>query len=135
MDTTNLSEAEELLLQMVPEDGTAIGNKALQLQFEITVGMQDEPIDTGQFETLKQSLLDKGFVVKGKGRGGSIRRAVSGKADFDLESQVVQPELPTQPTAKKKQGKALNKTRRQASPPSSAIAIPTSAGTIPRSGW
>ncbi len=41
--------------------------------------------------------------MKGKGRGGSIRRAESGKADFDLESQVVQPELPTQPAAKKKQ--------------------------------
>ena len=88
---------------MVPEDGTAIGNKALHQQFQIAAGMQDEPIDAGQFETLKQSLLDKGFLVKGKGRGGSIRRAESGKADFDLESQVVQPELPTQPAAKKKQ--------------------------------
>lgn len=67
MDTTNLSEAEKLLLRMVPEDGAAIDNKALHLQFQRAVGMQDEPIHAGQFESLKQSLLDKGLLVKGKG--------------------------------------------------------------------
>ena len=34
MDITELSDAEQLLLKMVPEDDMAIGNKALQEQFE-----------------------------------------------------------------------------------------------------
>lgn len=57
-----------LLLKMVPEDGKVIGNKALQEQFEIAVIIHDKPVDIGQFDALRQSLLDKDFLVKGKGR-------------------------------------------------------------------
>ena len=53
---------------MVPEDGKVIGNKALQEQFEIAVIIHDKPVDIGQFDALRQSLLDKDFLVKGKGR-------------------------------------------------------------------
>lgn len=102
MDTTELSDAEQLLLLMVPEDGKAIGNKALQKQFGIAAILQDTPVDVDQFDFLKQALLDKGLLVKGRERGGSVKRAEPDKGDFDLESEVVQAELTEQPQPKKK---------------------------------
>lgn len=67
MDTPELSDAERLLLRMVPEDGTAISNKALKEQFGIAALVHDKQVAVDQFEILRQSLLDKGMLVKGKG--------------------------------------------------------------------
>ena len=53
MDITELSDAEQLLLKMVPEDDMAIGNKALQEQFEIAVIIYEKPVDIDQFDALK----------------------------------------------------------------------------------
>ena len=105
MDTKTLTDAERLLLEQVPVDGTTIGNKALHLQFQIAAAMQDTPVDAAQFENLKQSLLSKGLLVKGKGRGGSVKRAESDAGEYGLASQSAPMEPPAQQSPKARKSK------------------------------
>ena len=91
----------ELLLTLLPEDGTAVGNGSLLEQLKKSARKAGISCREPLFEDARESLVAAGLVLKGKGRGGSTRRAL-GVADaaepripgFALESQVVPAELP-----------------------------------------
>ena len=57
---------EDRLLSSIPEDGTPIGNEQLSEE----LGWDEE-----KYRRVRQRLLDKGAIVKSRGRGGSVKRA------------------------------------------------------------
>lgn len=61
----HLSDREKNLFQEVPENGDAIGNKALRKK----LGWADE-----DYWLVRNELVDKGYVMSGRGRGGSVFR-------------------------------------------------------------
>jgi adenine-specific DNA-methyltransferase len=74
-----LAELEAKLLALLPADGSTIGNGTAAK--EMAVG---EAI----YEHVKASLLAKGVIAKGQGRGGSIRLAGSAKSELFDEKEV-----------------------------------------------
>ncbi|MBW0434909.1 hypothetical protein HGB47_14920 [Leptospira yasudae] len=58
----------QIFLDSIPENGDPIGNKSL-LSF---LGWDEE-----KFWRIRQSLLDEGKIIKGKGKGGSVYKVVS----------------------------------------------------------
>lgn len=92
----------ELLLSLVPEDGAPIGNGALKESFQQAARAAGLIASDAQFEELKSGLLTVGALVKGKGRGGSVRRLLADElGGFDLEAQ----EAPEAVAARPKPGK------------------------------
>jgi len=59
-----LSGAAKKLLNLVPLDGTFIGNKKLQRRSKLGKG----------YWKVQKELVGKGVLTRGKGRGGSVAR-------------------------------------------------------------
>ncbi len=60
------------ILSRVPGDGTPIGNLALSKAVAEHFGAE---FDMATFEAARQALVAEGALLKGSGRGGSLRRA------------------------------------------------------------
>lgn len=65
-----LSPAAKVLLRLVPADGGFIGNTSLQRKSKLGK----------RYWTVRQELLDGGFLSRGKGRGGSVATAATAAA-------------------------------------------------------
>lgn len=108
---------EQIFIEQLPLDGGFVSNGQL-LQRVIQAGAQASyAITEGEFAELREALLAKGLIVKGKGRGGSTGRAAlaaPGAERFELgggpESAVEEPA----PASAKKPAKP------RSSPPRSA---------------
>lgn len=59
---------EQALLSCLPQDGTAKGNQAVRLELEW---------DEDRYFSTRNHLEDGGHVVRGRGRGGSVRRILT----------------------------------------------------------
>jgi type I restriction enzyme M protein len=66
----NLSGAAKKLLQLVPPDGEFIGNTSLQRRSKLGK----------RYWKLRSELVDAGFLVRGKGHGGSVKIAGGAEA-------------------------------------------------------
>jgi adenine-specific DNA-methyltransferase len=84
-DAKNTPEA--LLLSLVPSDGAAIGNQALRDQFLA----QGSGLTEADFERLRDALIAQGVLVRGKGRGGSVRRAAADGTPADDDGFTLTP--------------------------------------------
>lgn len=73
---------EEHLLNLVPEDGTAIGNAALKRKFDDLRGSESSP---DEYAALRDRVIERGWLVKGAGGGGSVRRVSSSIAAASLD--------------------------------------------------
>lgn len=60
---TELSESAKKILEVLPKDGSMVGNISLRNQLRL---------DTSEFSKAKQELQQRGIVVTGRGKGGSI---------------------------------------------------------------
>ncbi len=78
----------ETLLAIVPADGSAIGNQSLFQKLSEAAHAEGHRVSDADFEQLKEELIATGLLVKGKGRGGSVRRANPESAAFGLAEQV-----------------------------------------------
>lgn len=67
MPEQDLSEEETVLYQLVPSDGSTIGNYRAQ-------SLSGWPRET--YWRARDALVDKGLVTRGRGRGGTLRRIV-----------------------------------------------------------
>ena len=100
-------QLEHLILTLVPEDGSSIGNGALlALLRERMPGLTDE-----DYATAREGLVDEGALAKGKGRGGSVYRPEV--ADLELTQQEIQP---AKKKAAKKSTKKKKTTRKSGEP-------------------
>ena len=84
-DAKNTPEA--LLLSLVPSDGAAIGNQALRDQFLA----QASGLTEADFDRLRDALIAQGVLVRGKGRGGSVRRAAADGTPADDDGFTLTP--------------------------------------------
>lgn len=78
----------EILYSILPEDGSAIGNiSALAL-----VRTQIPDVDDDQYAAARDTLIASGRGVKGRGRGGSISRAIAedheGEDPTDIDAET-----------------------------------------------
>jgi hypothetical protein len=65
-------DLRELILQLVPDDGSSIGNQALITELREIL----PEIDDAEYHNAKDTLVAQGILTKGRGRGGSVKRAV-----------------------------------------------------------
>jgi len=65
----------EVLLAMVPLDGTTIGNTALKRALETKLtSVEGQAFSEDAYWQAHTALVTQGLLVKGQGRGGSVRR-------------------------------------------------------------
>jgi adenine-specific DNA-methyltransferase len=141
------------MLSIVPSDGSTIGNTALRREIEKRLQSEGLAMGDDDYWQAHSALVADGALVKGQGRGGSVRRAQAGgnvessasggladdAGGFALQVQQT-PELRSTPTPPKAPAAATRPTapvtcnaakRRRSSP----TATRTSARTTPRSAW
>lgn len=68
--TAHLDRLATRLLQLLPSDGSSLGNATLRRMLSDALG---QPVDLEAFATAVDTLLLAGTVTKGRGRGGSLR--------------------------------------------------------------
>lgn len=81
---TRAQDLADRLLELVPLDGSAVGNQTLFQQFREAA----ESVSEADFEQAREALLASGLLLKGKGRGGSLRRAEADTGSFGLAAPV-----------------------------------------------
>lgn len=108
MDSATRRSLVKLLLNLVPADGTPIGNQNLCEQFIDAARAKGHKVSDAAVASLREELIEEGALARGKGRGGSVRRAKPvNSGDFALEQQAaVAADEPARPgkakTAKRK---------------------------------
>ena len=71
-DTAGEEDLEDLLLEVLPADGSSLGNLSAREALGQAVGRE---ISEEAYEDVKGRLLAKGLIRKGRGRGGAIALA------------------------------------------------------------
>jgi hypothetical protein len=71
-----VSGDEEQLLERVPEDGSLIGNSTLMAALRWS---------SERYWRVRNAMLDKGVLEKGRGRGGSVRRVIEQEVEPEDE--------------------------------------------------
>ncbi|MBB1116688.1 site-specific DNA-methyltransferase [Stenotrophomonas sp. W1S232] len=84
MATATVSEIRTAILTLLKADGTSMGNQSLRQLIADTLQAEVEEAD---YVAARDALVAEGQVVKGKGRGGSVARAVDADAPLTLSIQ------------------------------------------------
>jgi adenine-specific DNA-methyltransferase len=90
MAKASADELERVILQFVPADGSNIGNQSLHEQ--VRQGARAARIGSSDtaFEQAREALIADGTLLKGRGRGGSVRLAQpKGETGFALQAAAV----------------------------------------------
>lgn len=66
----SVQTVRDLILQLVPADGSSIGNQALIAELRNHV----PDLDDADYHAAKDGLVAEGLLTKGRGRGGSVSR-------------------------------------------------------------
>jgi len=91
---------KEALLALVPADGTPVGNTALRREAEAVLQAEGLSVSETDYWQAHSDLVAAGALLKGQGRGGSVRRADGVSDDFSLAEQAAPPAEPEKPKAK-----------------------------------
>jgi adenine-specific DNA-methyltransferase len=78
----------EILLALVPVDGSSIGNQTLFQKFSDAAAHGGQQITEADFEQTKEALITAGVLARGKGRGGSVHRCSPETGSFGLAVQA-----------------------------------------------
>lgn len=92
MADPRMEKLEQILLAQLPTDGKNLGNGQLLAKWAQAAGQAGELVTEADFVALREALVARGLVVKGKGRGGATGRAAASvprAEDFDLKSDDV----------------------------------------------
>jgi hypothetical protein len=82
IDTGGLSPDEQQLLNHVPEDGATVGNQAVLKKLKWSK-------EEDRYWTARDGLVQKGLVVRGRGRGGTLRRVNASEGLEDESSDAI----------------------------------------------
>lgn len=92
MDAAEKTEYSKVLLSLIPESGSNIGNVTLREKLKeairrsgITATVTDQ-----DYWLLRDSLIDEGHIEQGRGRGGSVHRIIISAETLNVD--VVAPE-------------------------------------------
>lgn len=117
-----LEQLKSLLLALLPDDHSTVGNITLLAQLQANVlGAGLKTIGEEDFKAVRDALVADGQAVKGKGRGGSLARATgSERPDFALKPEEVTPDMLNPPAAKTAAAKAGKPVKAKATPQAAA---------------
>ena len=92
VQTQRQEKLKELLLTLLPNDNTAVGNITLLAQFQDSAQKAGLQLNGEEdFKAARDALVAAGQAVKGRGRGGSLARADGeDRPDFDLKPNAFQ---------------------------------------------
>ena len=76
------------LLSLVPSDGSSIGNAALRREAEARLQADGLSVSEADYWQAHADLIADGSLLKGQGRGGSVRLAKATTEGFSLVHQV-----------------------------------------------
>ncbi|MDH1261346.1 DUF4011 domain-containing anti-phage protein Hhe [Pseudomonas sp. GD03944] len=65
---------QDWVLELVPGDGTAVGNKTLKQRLEQKAELHDFAVSDEDYWSIREELITQGRLQKGSGRGGSVFR-------------------------------------------------------------
>lgn len=77
-----------VLLSLVPSDGSPIGNTALRREAEARLQADGLAVGEADYWQAHADLIADGSLLKGQGRGGSVRLTANVADDFSLAEQV-----------------------------------------------
>ncbi|WP_299310781.1 hypothetical protein [uncultured Halomonas sp.] len=83
------AQLRELILTLVPADGSTVGNARLLKQLSAQAG----EVEKSDYERVRDGLIEEGLLGKGRGRGGSVYRLSPQPADAD-EAPTAEPAAP-----------------------------------------
>jgi type I restriction system adenine methylase HsdM len=66
----SVNDLQDLLVTLVPADGSTVGNGSLRASLADNLG---RPVDEAEYLAARDALVDAGKLIKGQGRGGSVR--------------------------------------------------------------
>jgi len=75
----------EVILKLVPTDGSTIGNSRLRAAVIQVLGRE---VDEAEYAAGRDELVNDGLLVKGQGRGGSVRRSEAAVKDSPTPGSV-----------------------------------------------
>jgi len=84
MAKATVADIRSAILKLVPKDGTTVGNMSLREQVADRLGAR---VDEDFYFVARDELVAAGKLATGKGRGGSVRRAMDEAAPFSLSSK------------------------------------------------
>ena len=84
MPKATVADIRSAILKLVPKDGTTVGNMSLREQVAERLGAR---VDEDLYFTARDELVAAGKLATGKGRGGSVRRAMDEAEPFSLSSK------------------------------------------------
>ena len=86
-----LQQLQELLLHLLPGDGTAVGNISLLAQVQAAAAAAGHAAPTEDaFKSAREALLASGQGIKGRGRGGATARVVTDQTSPEIETDAAQ---------------------------------------------
>ena len=106
----------DLLLSLVPEDGTSIGNTSLRRLLSEAAGGE---ISQEEYFRIRDPLITSGRLMTGSGRGGSVRRAGGSGAPRPVATQPAEAFSLTVPEPAPAPEKKAPEKKVSAKPPSS----------------
>lgn len=116
MDKAAAADIRNALLELLPEDGTSLGNLKLRTQIAAMLGAE---VPEDDYSAARDALVAEGLLAKGQGRGGSVRKIVDHAAPLTLEVQekpvgadAPKPKQPGLTLAQAKRAKAEVKAKR-----------------------
>ncbi len=74
MDASKKNEYRNLLLSLVPESGESRVNVSLREELRAKIKDLGDQLTDEDYWVLRDSLIDEGLLVQGRGRGGSVHR-------------------------------------------------------------
>src|SRR5260221_465886 len=86
------SRIRKALLEVMPAGDESVSNAKLREMFDAAVESKGYRVSGAEFEEARDALIANGTLLRGKGRGGSVRRAAAaGTSDdgFALETQEI----------------------------------------------
>lgn len=83
---------KELFLSLLPADGATIGNSSLRQLITSKLAAEGITVSEDDYWQTHAQLVERGAVLTGKGRGGSVRLAEAKPESFGLASQIIAPE-------------------------------------------
>ena len=95
MTTARYEQLRAILLALLPDDHSMVGNMTLLEQFiNATWEAGFKSVSEVDFRTTRDAMVNAGDAVKGKGRGGSTALATgANRPDFDLKAESVTPDM------------------------------------------
>lgn len=84
MDKAAAADTRNALLELLPEDGTSLGNLNLRTQIAAMLGAE---VPEDDYFAARDALVAEGLLAKGPGRGGSVRKVVDHAAPLTLAVQ------------------------------------------------